>query len=237
VEDPFASSAPAYNGPLFPESHWDELMALQEANKTSPYHVHKNNVGVYSQQRTNFCWAFGVVGGVANRYAATGIHPVPSFSPASVACQIKDFRNVGGWGREACAGIQEYGLATTRTWPNCSFDRTLPDTPKVRVDAFRHNIVQFNAIPAYNMVATMSCLLDPINPSPCTGGFMDSFSGPHLVLLLQAVKIDGQYGVLFVNSWGPKWGDSGYGILLGKKAVPAESIRIGSIKPLGESPQ
>jgi len=232
--DPFESSAPAYRGTLYPESDWEELAALQEKNQSSPYHVHKDHVAIMNQKSTNYCWCFGSVAGVANRYAATGIEPVPVFSPASTACQIKSFRNEGGWGREACAGIQEFGIATTATWPNVSFDRSLPNNPKVRADSFRHNIVEFGDLGRYNFEAVMSCLLDPINPSPCTGGF--SHWG-HLVLLLQAVKVNGQWGVLFANSWGSSWGDDGYGVLLGDKANPTEAIRIGAIKPIGESPR
>ena len=228
--DPFSSSAPAFQGPIYPESDWDELMALQEENQSSPYHTHLNNVDIMSQQRTNYCWMFGVVAGAANRYAATGIE-VPKFSPASTACQIKNFQNVGGWGSEAAAGVQKYGIATTNTWPNCSFDRTLPNNPRVRNDSFRHNIVEFNALGRYNINAVASCLLDPINPSPCSGGY--SHWG-HLVLLLKVVRISGQIGFLYANSWGKNWGDNGYGILLGSKAIPTEAIRIGSIKPIGE---
>jgi len=37
--------------------------------------------------------------------------------------------------------------------------------------------------------------------------------------------------VVFANSWGKDWGEKGYGVLLGDKAVPYEAIRIGSVKP------
>ena len=42
---------------------------------------------------------------------------------------------------------------------------------------------------------------------------------------------DGEWGVVFANSWGKDWGDDGYSVLLGDKAVPYEAIRIGSVKP------
>jgi len=58
-----------------------------------------------------------------------------------------------------------------------------------------------------------------------------SRGGVDLVILLKAVRYDGQWGVVFANSWGKDWGEDGYGVLLGDKAVPYEAIRIGSVKP------
>ena len=212
---------------MFDRSEWPELMEMQDKNHSSPLDWHKDCVNIMDQQRTNFCWCFGTCAGIATQYAKTGITP-PEFSPASTACMIKNFANEGGWGSQACNGVQKYGIATTDTWPNVSFNRALPNQPKVREDMHLHDLHEFEDLGQNNFDAVVSVLLDPNHAAPVTGGF--TWWG-HLVILLKAVRYDGQWGVVFANSWGTDWGDEGYGVLLGDKAVPYEAIRIGSVKP------
>lgn len=225
--DPVGRLIPAFGGKVFDRSEWPELMEMQDKNHSSPLDWHMNSVGIMDQRQTNFCWCFGTCAGVATQYAKTGVE-VPEFSPASTACMIKDFRNEGGWGSQACNGIQKYGIATTETWPNVSFNRQLPSMSHVREDMHQHDLIEFEDLGVNNFDAAMSVLLDPLHPAPVTGGF--TWWG-HLVILLKAVRYDGEWGVVFANSWGKDWGENGYSVLLGDKAVPYESIRIGSVKP------
>ena len=219
-------SAPQFEGKIFPRDTWDDLAIIQETNGTSPYDFHKNGVNIYDQKSTNYCWCFGVCAGVATQYSKSGIS-IPDLSPASTACQIKDFNNVGGWGKTAVAGIQKYGIATTDTWPNVSFDRSLPANHDVIADSRQHGIAEFENLGS-DFDAMISSLLDPVNPAPCSVGF--SWWG-HLVVALKAVKVDNSWGIIIANSWGPNWSDKGYGVLLGSKARADEAIRIGRVKP------
>lgn len=207
---------------------WPELMALQEKHRTSPYHIHKDyKVPVLSQKSTNYCWMFGTVAGMMNRYAMMdGVSPL--LSPAGPACQGKNYRNEGGWGREAVEYIKEYGVPTQSAWPNCSFNKKLPEQPSVKKSSKKHNIVQFELCERYDFDTVMSALLDPYNSSPVTLGLL--WWG-HLVLGLQAIRYDGEWGIVFVNSWDYNWGEGGYGVLLGDKANPTEAVVIKSIKP------
>lgn len=216
------------SGPKYDRKDWPELMALQEKHRTSPLHVHKDyKVHVLSQERTNYCWMFGPVAGIANRYAAMdGVSPI--LSPAGPACQGKNYVNEGGWGEEAIGYIRKYGIPTQDVWPNCSFDKSLPDRPSVKKSSSLHNVVQFEVLESYDFDSVMSALLCPYNSSPVTLGL--SFWG-HLVLGLQAIRYSGEWGIVFVNSWDYDWGDGGYGVLLGEKANPTEAVVIKSIKP------
>ena len=215
-------------GPRYDRKDWPELMALQEKERTSPLHIHKDyKVPVLSQEFTGYCWMFGVVAGVMNRYAAMdGVAPL--LSAAGPACQGKAFVNEGGWGEEAVGYIDQYGIPTTATWPNCSFDRDLPNRPSVRRESGLHGLVQYEMLGSYDFDGTMSALLCPYNSSPVSLGLM--WWG-HLVLGLQAIRYQGEWGIVFVNSWDYDWGDGGYGVLLGKKANPTEAVVIKSIKP------
>ena len=56
-----------------PKSDWVELIELQKKNQSSPLHVHKgNDVKVLSQGRYGYCWMYGTVNCILNRYAAQG---------------------------------------------------------------------------------------------------------------------------------------------------------------------
>ena len=94
----------------------------------------------------------------------------------------------------------------------------------------RHGVVGFEDL-GESFDQMMSALLCPIMARPCTLGVM--WWG-HLVCATKAVKVDGQYGVVIANSWGPTWGDQGYSVLLGSKARPDESIVVNAIKPRSE---
>ncbi len=227
-QEPAGLNLPLYGGKVYDRKDWPELMAMQDKNQSSPLDWHLDGVKIYDQRNTNFCWCFGTVAGVATQYAKTGIE-VPEFSPASTACLVKKFQNVGGWGSQACNGIQKHGIATLGTWPNVSFDRGLPLKSEVKDDMHKHDLIEFEDLGVNNFDAAMSVLLDPLHAAPVTGGF--TWWG-HLVILLKAVRVNGEWGVVFANSWGTDWGPAeGYGILLGDKAIPYESIRIGSVKP------
>ncbi len=215
-------------GPRYKREDWPELMALQEKHRTSPYHVHKDySVPVLSQETTNFCWMFGVVAGVMNRYAMMdGVSPL--LSPAGPACQGKNYVNEGGWGEEAVGYIEQFGIPTQEAWPNCSFDKKLPTRHSVRSSASKHNIVQYEMLGIHDFDGVMSALLCPYNSSPVSLGL--GWWG-HLVLGLQAIRYEGQWGIVFVNSWDYDWGEGGFGVLLGERANPTEAVVIKSIKP------
>lgn len=215
-------------GPRYDRADWPELMALQEKHRTSPLHVHKDyKVPVLSQEHTNYCWMFGVVGGIMNRYAMMdGVAPL--LSPAGPACQGKNYVNEGGWGEEAVGYIEQFGIPTQDVWPNCSFNTDLHTRPSVRRSSDQHNIIQYEMLGSYDFDGVMSALLCPYNSSPVSLGL--SWWG-HLVLGLQAIRYEGQWGIVFVNSWDYDWGDGGYGVLLGERADPAEAVVIKSIKP------
>ena len=97
--DPVGLSLPLYSGSIFDRKDWPELMAMQDKNLSSPLDWHLDGVKIYDQRNTNFCWCFGTVAGVAAQYAKSGID-VLEFSPASTACLVKKFQNVGGWGSQ-----------------------------------------------------------------------------------------------------------------------------------------
>lgn len=231
---PFASYAPSYSGRRIPRSDWDELIELQDKNESSPHHVHvRNNLPVLDQNGLPYCWMYGTVAGVMNRYGAIGINPVPHLSATGPAAQGKRWREQGGWAGEAIEYIERYGIPTVDTWPEHSMQRALADNHAQQLDAARHKIVTFEEIESRDFDAAVSCLIDPFNPCPVTLGL--AWWG-HLVCGLRAVKISsGQYGILIVNSWTKKWGEQGYAVLAQNKATAHEYVRIDRVQPRSEA--
>lgn len=233
---PQFSSHQEYSGTIYPRKDWVELIELQKKNRTSPMDVHKgNSIPVRSQSSFPYCWLWGTANCVLNRYAAQGIDPVPNLNPHATAAMGKRYRKQGGFGVEATQYIQQYGIPTFDVWPKHSMDRSLEKDPRVIESCKKHKLVTFEEMPRNSFDAVMSCLIDPIDPSPCTLAFS---WWRHLVAGLQGLYRGSgrniEYGLGFVNSWGEKWGDKGYGTVWNSKAKPFESVAVRSVKAVKE---
>lgn len=226
-----------YTGKMYPKSDWVELIELQKENKTSPYDVHKHNkVPVLDQGRYGYCWMYGTVACVLNRYAAQGLDPVPALNAHGTAALVKNFRNQGGFGVEAAKGIQKFGIPEFKVWPKFSNDRSLQNKASVKANSKKHKLVTFEELPRNAFEAVMSALICPIDPVPLTLAYSD---WRHLVGGMRAVyrgsgrSLD--FGIEFVNSWTERYGEKGYGTRWGKKAVPFESVVVRSVKAREEN--
>lgn len=210
---------------LIPRSEWAERIEEMERTKSRlSDHFRRAGLRVLNQQRTNYCWCYGIVQGIQLVRAKQG-QPTVHLSAASAAARIKRYRNVGGWGGEAIAGINELGVATLDYWPEASIDRR-HDTPEMRANALLHQAPEFYELPAKNFDAVMTCLLRGL---PVGLGLL--WWG-HLVVACDPVIIrPGQFGALFLNSWGEGWGDGGFGVLTERKATPHEAVAPRTVTP------
>ena len=225
-----------YSGTIYPRKDWVELIELQKKNRSSPMVIHKGNkIPVGNQSAFPFCWCWATIACVSNRYAAQGIDPVPPLNPHATACMGKRYRRQGGFGVEATQYIQQYGIPTLDVWPAYSMDRSLEKDPEVIESCKKHKLVTFQEMPRNSFDAVMSALIDPVDPSPCTLAFS---WWRHMVAGLQGLYRGSgrniEWGFGFVNSWGAKWGNKGFGTVWNSKAKPFESVAVRAVKATQE---
>lgn len=213
---------------LIPSSDWDDHIARQESDKSSPDHWRlAGGVPVLDQNGFGYCWCYGTVGAIMNCYAQTGML-APHLSAMGPAWQGKRGRNVGGWAGEALEYIAKFGIPELSVWPEHD-NRVNPNDEAVKRSAAMHGVVDSEELRRNDFAALMSALLDPERPTPVTLGLQ--WWG-HLVYATKAVRISqGKYGVKIVNSWKPSWGKQGTAILERNKATAFEQIAIVDVKP------
>lgn len=69
-----------------------------------------------NQNPTNYCWCYAVIHAILIMRELAG-EPFLRLSPYSVACLVKNFQNIGGWGSQACEQAVKAGVATEKQWP------------------------------------------------------------------------------------------------------------------------
>lgn len=219
--------APRYTRSVIPRRDWPDLIKRQDEYKNSPWHFEKHyGIPVLDQNGLGYCWMYGVVAGVMNRYACQGI-PVPHLSATGPAAQGKRWKNEGGWAGEAVRYIDEFGIPTVDTWPEHYFKRDIL-THEMELDAARHKIVEFEELESQNFDMAMSCLLDPEGADPVTLGLM--WWG-HLVCGVRGIMDGNKFGIVIKNSWKPSWGDGGFAVLMESKATAHEYLRVKRVTP------
>ena len=222
--NPLGSYANTFALPIIPRSEWDDRIESLEKNRSLLSDIDRyHRVLMLDQMRTNYCWCFGVVGGIMTRMAAMGLS-VPRLSAASAAAKIKNYQNVGGWGGEAIEGIRKYGVSTLDLWPNATIDPKY-DTHEQQLNAKMHGAVEFEELNPKDFDQLMTCLLMGM-PVP-----IGLLWWGHLVCAMDPVVISpGVYGVRIKNSWGTKWEKEGFAILSESKATPDEANVIRTTK-------
>lgn len=168
-------------------------------------------VAIKNQQRTNYCWMFAVIRLLEATRAMQGQRYV-SLSPASCACIIKNFNNVGGYGLEALEFLGKVGPVPSSMWPDTAIDRRLKtaETNAIRAQ-FKSD--EFGQLELGDLDQLNAWLLQY---GPAAVGL--NWWG-HEVLLTD-VELDSRNNFVycFDNSWGTGWGDGGRGILTASKA-------------------
>jgi len=231
---PVGYCSPTYQGEVYDRSDWPDLISAQQKNQSSPLDVHKfNDVPILNQTTWKYCWMFAIVAGVMNRYAFQGINdPVSELSATAVAAQGKNYRNKGGYCSEAVEYVQKFGIPEASTWPNNKSGRSYSRLETVKESSKRSNIVQFEDI-GQGVDKAISALISP-DPAPVTFSlrwWRHAILGLSVSYRKRRNPLDlNSYRLNFVNSYGPRYEQNGFGKLAGTQMVADEYIVIRRVK-------
>lgn len=253
--------ATAVDFPLIDQGEWSARIKDMEANKSRLSDVRMTggpNGGMIPSRDQNgkgYCWAHSGVSGHLLVRALLGM-PYADLSAYSIACQVKDFADEGGWGPQGVDFQVQNGCATGATWPQQSMSRSNL-TDAMKADAAAHkitgqwadlNAAQYDRKLTFAQNATLL-----LSRCPTTTDFnwwshsvcgMDVVDGSGLFgrTRLETGKLAGLqefeaiwavndpvtagFGLRVWNSWGDSWSSNGTGILTGQHAIPDGGVGV-----------
>ena len=200
------------------ESEWiDRIEEIEKNNRRGSDVIKAHAIRIKNQKQTNFCWGFAPTLGFEATRARQG-HGYISLSPASLTCLITNYKNVGGWGTVFAKRIADTGLVPSEMWGDTEINRALDNhaTRKVR-ELYRCPEWQKGRERDFKQL--MSWLL--------LGFFVPVGLNhwKHEILACDPIYLNGKFGWRFANSWDYTYGDQGFGIMLGSKAIPDDHYR------------
>lgn len=124
----YAGIKPFHSVDLTPYAPGDWKALLKErrdAGALLSFHRRRgNNGGIIPSRDQNgkgYCWAHSGISAHLLVRAAAG-QPYADLSAYAIACQIKNFRDEGGWGAQGVDWQIEHGVPTSKTWPQQSMN-------------------------------------------------------------------------------------------------------------------
>jgi len=173
------------------------------------------------------CWAHSTTGALMAARALANEKTIP-LSAFAVAATIKKGRDEGGWCGLSAKFARERGIPSQEAWPQGDRDYRKHDTAAVWADAAKHKILEewtdltrdvYDTNLTFDQLATAL-----LSRQPGPGDF-NWWS--HSILLCDLVEVEaGSYGLNIRNSWSKSWGDNGFGILRGQKAIPDSALSV-----------
>lgn len=215
VATPFPSNL------LIPKSEWQaRIQEQQELKCRISDQIKQAKLPHKDQSNTNYCWINAPIHCVEiDRLIAN--QKTVILSPASVGAKIKNYRNVGGWGKEGLEGIIKWGASPVDLWPANAIDRKY-DTQAARDAAMNYRVVEwFECIPR-NLEQMVSMLL---RLKPGAAG-LNWWS--HEVTYCDVIWLDGTVAIRARNSW-KGYGDFGFFTLQGSKMYADDLVFPSSV--------
>jgi hypothetical protein len=205
---------------LIPRSEWPDRIRQMERDKSRLSDIFKDSkIKVKDQQQTNYCHANSPATAMEIIREVQG-QPYVELSPGSIGGPVTNYRNAGAWIGDNLKHIYTKGVASTAFVPLNQISRS-GWKPGADENAAEHICTEWVEIPrgriSFDYVMTLVLSRIPV----CTAHnwwrhavtALDPFMSP-----------DGRsFGTRDVNSWGERYGDGGFFVLMEGKGTPDEA--------------
>lgn len=204
---------------LIPESEWQARIKEMEERKSRISDICiQGDLPCKDQNGTSQCWVnapthcIEIIRLVQNQEKVI-------LSPSSVGGPVKNFRDPGGWGKEALEYGMAHGWCPVDKWPANAINRQYW-TEENKQLALKYRQTEWWELRPRNTAELISCLLRRM---PTAVG-LNWWS--HEVTYCDPVWLDGTVVCRIRNSWGMNWPSAnagGWSILQGSKMLPDDA--------------
>ncbi len=202
---------------LIPRSEWQARIEEREKKGTQlSAKMIKAGLPCKNQESTNYCW----INAPAHTMEITRVlqnEPMVIFSPASGGAVITNFRNVGGWGKDALDFIATDGLVPVENWPANAIDKRYHTQANIDL-AKQYRVDKWLELVPRNLDQLVSMLLRDIPVAVAYNWW------GHEVTAYDAVWVNGQIGIRPRNSWGMDYGHLGFFTVQGNKMYADDAV-------------
>lgn len=174
------------------------------------------------------CWAYSTTAAVMMLRALSNL-PYVRLSGHAVGCQVKNYRDEGGWNGLSADWVMKHGVPSVDFWKEKSMSRS-NDTPEMRANALSHLVSEDwsdQSVSVYDRNLTeeqRATLL--FNNIPYMA---DRNWWSHSTLDIRWCRIErGSWGPKTLNSWTDSWEDNGMSIIQGSRSRTdgASALRV-----------
>jgi hypothetical protein len=237
---------------LIPRSEWKDRIKEQKAKKTRNSDILRaNKIKSLDQDGAPYCWGHSVTGAMQGTRAVMGL-PFVELSAFMVCAFIKHGQQEGGWCGLSAEFIRDKGICSVEMYPRLAYNYRSYDKPEVWADAAKHKIEEnwtdltrevydqnltFDQLCTCHLNneftandwndwshSTMGCDVEDLSDADIRDEDSGKLiTGPALMAILG--PSDG-FGTRGRNSWSDDWGDEGFFVRTGSKAIPDGAIAI-----------
>lgn len=205
---------------LIPRSEWADRIREMERDKSRLSDIFKDSgLKVKDQGQTNYCHANSPCTAVELLRAVQG-QPYAELSPGSVGGPVTGYRNAGANIMADLRHIVSKGIATTEFVPLNQISRS-GWRPGADENSLLHRVPEWVELPRGRQMFdyTMTLLLSRI--PVCTAHYWWS----HAVTALDPIMSSNgrEFGTRDLNSWGERYGEQGFFVLMEGKGTPDEA--------------
>lgn len=205
---------------IHPMESWPDLIADKERTRSTLKDIWLDTpIGVLDQESVSYCHAFSAVMLIMLQRAKEGL-PYVQLSASSIGGPVTGWRNAGAYIHDDLERAVSHGACSTAFGPMLT---TAQRDFKAgwEADAAKNKVSEFTDVKPRNFLEHGSLLLD----NHPVGVGLNYWGHAVTDMVLRDVNPSKpatdwtRYGTEFLNSWKASWGNGGFGIRTGNKAL------------------